>query len=107
MSRILQFYGASDDLFEMDSSLKGEENEFSPNEAVILDGEEEGMVVFAQYSPGRNACWGIGISQIEDDAPLPNWPMKFKTGKPSRGYSVVFEVEVPDNVVIRTVICDY
>ncbi len=101
MTRLLQFYGASDDLFEIDGGRGGEPDEIDPSSCVkIMDGEV-GMIVTAHYAPADAApCWAIGICQIDQDQPLPDWPIKFTTGAPSRGYSVVLNVEAPDTAVM-------
>lgn len=103
MPRTLKFYGVSDDLFEVEGHRKGEPDEISPSQCVKVANDHGGLVVSAHYAPGNAGCWAIGISQLDEDEPLPDWPMTFTTGKPSRGYSVVLNIEVPDSVEMSIV----
>jgi hypothetical protein len=102
--RLLQFYGASDDLFEIEGSRRNEPDEISPSSAVKITLGDEGFIVSAHYGPALTPCWAIGISQLDEDMPLPDWPIKFTTGAPSRGYSVVLNVEAPDDVVLTEIV---
>ena len=107
MTRTLKFYGASDDLFEIDGT-KGEEPdeigcfERVPTVKVAFD-DETGLFVTAHYAPNNSAAtWMIGISQIEEDMPLPDWPMRW-SAPGGRGYSVELEIDVPDGVIVTNV----
>lgn len=101
MARHLIFYGASDDLFEIEGSKAGEPDEIDPSSAVKIMAGDIGLIVVATYAPANAVgCWAIGICQIEEDQPLPDWPMKFTTGAPSLGYSVVLTIEAPDDAVM-------
>ena len=103
MSRTLKFYGASDDLFEIEGYVNGEPDEISPECCVLVANDHAGLIVSAHYSPGGNGCWAIGISQRDEDEPLPDWPMTWTTGRPSRGYSVVLTIETPDSAVMSKI----
>ena len=41
----------------------------------------------------------LGISQIEEDVPLPDWPIRWETAK--NGYSPLLIVEAPDDARIE------
>lgn len=104
--RLLKFYGSSDDLFEIEGGKRGEPNEISPSSCVRLfcDRTGLGMIVNATYAPAKGSpCWAIGICQIDEDKPLPDWDVKFTTGAPSGGYSVVLNVEAPDDVIMTEI----
>lgn len=105
MSRTLKFYGASDDLFEVEGTIGGEPDEigcYDETAAVKVANEHGGLFVVAHYAPKNlAACWSIGLMQLDEDVPLPNWPMKWSTG--GRGYSVLLEIEVPDSAVVSAV----
>jgi hypothetical protein len=98
MTRSLKFYGASDDLFEIEGYQRGEPDEISPDSYVKIMSGEIGLIVTAQYT--RIGCWAIGICQIDEDQPIPDWTIFFTTGKPARGYSVVLNIEAPDDAIM-------
>ena len=57
------------------------------------------MFVFVDYATLNLAsCWMIGISQVEEDVPLPQWPMRWSTHK--RLYSPLLEIDVPNGTII-------
>jgi len=95
--RNLAFYGASDDLFEIEGTSKGEPDEvgcfMEKAIAQIITPDGEGLHVVAQYAPGDVACWSIGLMQLDEDKPIPDWPMRWK----AQGYSVRLEIDAPDD----------
>lgn len=109
--RVVKFYGSSDDLFCIDGGRHGEPDEIDQKSSVkIVSGleVESGLIVTASYSPAGTATWAIGISQLEEDKPLPGWPMTWETtadrqrGGPA-GYSVLLSIEIPDDAVMYKV----
>jgi hypothetical protein len=107
--RTLKFYGASDDLFEIEGTAGAEPDEigcFDSIPAVKITGEDCGMIVVAAYAAldampgGMPGCWAIGICPLDEDVPLPGWDMRWRT----EGYSAVLEVDVPDGVVVSQVL---
>lgn len=97
--RTVKFYGESDDLFEIDGAKRGEPDEISPG-AVKVANDHGGLIVVADYARGTTpgASWVLGISLIDEDVPLPGWPMRWSTHK--NGYSPLLEIDVPDDVRI-------
>lgn len=99
----LRFYGTSNNLFLVDgASAESGCDEIGccggghpATVCVIADGF--GLYVTAQYAIAGVACWMIGISQLNEDVPLPPWPMQWF----AEGYSTVLEIEVPDGFVIK------
>lgn len=41
----------------------------------------------------------IGVQQLEEDEPIPDWPMSW--GVTDRGYSPRLTIDVPDDVEVR------
>lgn len=104
MTRKLKFYGASDDLFEIEGHKKGEPDEIGCYDepcAVRISTPSEGLIIVGNYNGGQNmpGTWAMGISQVEEDVPLPSWPITFT----SKGYSIILEIEVPDDAKIAHV----
>jgi hypothetical protein len=98
--KTLSFYGSSDDLFEMDSSNPRESDEFSPGYvtvSVVDDVGPIGLRVHCEYVDG--GVWMLGVSQLEEDAALPDWNVRFSTH--SRGYSALLTMDVPDDAHVR------
>ena len=54
------------------------------------------MQVIANYTD--NACWSIGVCQVEEDLPIPNWLASYSTHE--KGYSVVLTLQVPDDTIL-------
>ena len=98
--RILKFYGASDDLFEIEGTVVGEPDEvgcYNTSCPILIRSESEGdMIVIGWYSPHHTGTWMIGLSQINEDTPLRDWPMKWGYG----GYCVELTIQVPDDAVV-------
>lgn len=94
--RTLKFYGASDDLFEIEGTTREEPDEigcYGHGATVrVSTPEKEGLFVTAEYALCGEATWMIGISILDEDVSLPNWPMRWSAA----GYSTVLEIDVPD-----------
>lgn len=102
--RTLTFYGASDDLFECDDSARRDTEEIGcyrgPAMYRVQDGDA-GLLVVGLYAPNNVVgCWSVGISQLDEDKPLPDWPMVFK----AEGYSVRLVITVPDSAKCKPVL---
>ena len=98
MSRILKFWGASDDLFEIEGSAKGEPNEVDERDVIrVYDRQGNGLQVVANYiDPG---VWAIGIAPLDEDQAIPAWPMTWRL-EASRQYSAQLTLEAPDDAVM-------
>ena len=111
MTRTLKLYGASDDLFEIEGTRRGEPDEigcFDQMEgppAVLLQSTSEGgrLVVIASYAPGQGkkapATWAIGLAPADENVPLPSWPMRWALG--GRGYTTELQIDVPDDTTVE------
>jgi hypothetical protein len=112
MMKTCKFEGFSDYTF-------GEHNAFNDDHDNCANGKPivwkltsgpacdmQGMYVIGQYNgndfpeslPG---CWTIGVMQLDEDIPLPAWPMEFAKG--TLGYSPRLIIDVPDNAVLKYV----
>lgn len=94
-TRTLSFWGASDDLFECDDSVGRATEEIgcydAPGIYRITRGDE-GLFVTGHYAPGNVVgCWSVGVMQLDEDKPLPDWPITIS----AKGYSAVVTVAVP------------
>ena len=102
--RTIGFYGASDDLVEIEGYRPGEPDEIGSDFAVLkVATDDEGLLVVVSYNPVPGAaCWMIGLSQLDEDVPLPDhWIQRWETHE--RGYSVRLRLLVPDDAVISRV----
>jgi len=96
MSRTLKFYGASDDLFEIEGTIKDEPDEigcYNRSAAVkVYDRLGNGLIVAGIYiNPG---VWAIGIAPMDEDQPLPGWPHAYSRD------SALLTIEAPDDAVV-------
>lgn len=95
----LKFHGYSDDTFgEYGITNEDVDNcaSMKPIQCIIRSGTD-GLIVTGQYSRNNNGCWDIGIGQLNEDVPLPNWNMRFVAD----GYSTILYIEVPDDAALE------
>lgn len=93
MSKTLKFYGASDDLFEVEGAIREEIGCFNELGIYHLKSAEGEVLVVATYTD--EGCWAIGLGQVEEGAPVPAWPVSYSMHE--RGYSAQLTIEVPDD----------
>lgn len=93
----LRFYGYSDDNFGEESS-NGVDNcaSLKPIQCKLVSSEGS-MYVIGQYDRANNGCWDIGVCQVDEDIPIPDWEMKFSA---KEGYSVILTITVPDDTIL-------
>ena len=104
--KTLKFEGASYDTFG-EMGIDGTDHDNCANGKPIVfklsaeeNGATEGMFIYGMYAnhqmpietPG---CWMVGVQNLEDDQPLPNWNIRIENG--SCEYSPTLLVDVPDN----------
>lgn len=89
-------YGSSDDCRIIGGDFsKGSYSDV----AKVTDKDGNGFFIIWSYSEKvRNGCWCIGIQQLDEDVPIPDWARDIKVTMAKRGYSVVYELNVPDDV---------
>ena len=97
------FYGASDDLIEVEGVKGGDEfNVISDDTCVAIFNVGGKMLVYALYGP--MGVWGFGVSQIDDEVRLPDWPIRITNGEPdgmpATIYTTKLEIDVPDDAVV-------
>jgi len=102
----VKFYGSSDDLFQVEGPVIGAPDEIGcydkPGVIKVQSGVDQVCVV-AMYSPGNvSGCWSIGLMPVDEDVPIPSWPMNWKL-KDHHGYSTELVMTVPDNAVVSVV----
>lgn len=98
--RTLKFYGCSDDLFEIEGTKRGEPDEIGEGAVEVVYGDA-GVRVWAIYAHGETATWMIGIEPLDEDIPIPDWPIRMSLG--GRGYSAEIAMDVPDGATVRQV----
>lgn len=98
--------GASDDRVEVeilgeDGRSDFEADAFDRGRSIFLRlADGTGMRVYAEYSPTDlgGGVWMIGVAQLGEDQPIPDWPMKYRTAE--NGYSPELIIEVPEDVEV-------
>ncbi len=87
----LTIYGASDDLCEIEGSVRKEFCDTSGAFELIIASSDGAMRVFVRNED--NGCWSVAIGQIDEGARLP-WPVAF--GRPEHcAYSVAVTIDCP------------
>lgn len=113
-ARTIAFEGSSDDLIEVcgpcfyDGKVNETGEEWSAYSSqdecvltsVLTDGTSALMHVYALYTDA--GCWTFAPGMTGEDTPLPEWPMRFLPSSRGTGYSLRFEVDVPDGVFAMT-----
>ena len=85
----------------IDLSLDFSEEEYC-DVAKVTDKDGKGLYIIWSYSEKvKNGCWCIGIQQLDEDIPIPDWARDINVTMSERGYSVVYELNVPDDVTVE------
>lgn len=89
---MITFRGHSDDIVMIEGNGKGEDEFYGPHDkeifATFIVGGQ--MRIHAIY----HGTWCFAIDLIDEDIPLPDWPIKFHMD----GYSAVLEIDTPADV---------
>lgn len=99
----LHFEGCSDDTFGEWGRTAFELNNCgttSPMVIRVTDREGNGLYIWGWYNHPRQpretpGCWVIGLQQLEEDKPIPAWPMRWRGGE----YSPILEIDAPPVVI--------
>jgi hypothetical protein len=101
----LRFEGYSDDTFgeygatndDYDNCASGEPIEYLVQDPVT----GLAVIVTGQHCPGKSTGWLIGVSNGNDNAPFPAWPMRFEPQDQPYGDEVRLVIEAPGSVAVR------
>jgi hypothetical protein len=103
----VRIYGASDDLVEVRGCSGADE--FSAPEPGVWRGDlvapDGGALrVHVMY----DGCWHVAVGQVDEDFPLPDWPLRFEVQRAGArqervGYSTALIAEVPDGTRLTNV----
>lgn len=102
--RKIIIYGSSDDCVEVEGDFYEEYNVWNAPcwiRAQVPSGA--GLMVYVHYAPEGTPgpLWVVGMSQLGEDQPLPDWPMHYRTAE--NGYSPALCIEAPDDVELTEV----
>lgn len=95
----LIFYGASDDLLEMEGDIQDEFEAYNGT-TVKLTATDGEMLVTAHYG-GHAPVWSIGVAPADEDRPIPAWPMQYRLAE--NGYSTALIIQCPDDVTVEKI----
>ncbi len=100
----LVIYGVSDDLIEIEGDLRGEYDVSNRAAVLKLTSSEGKLMVFVMYAPKpiNVPVWTIGISPMDEDEPIPQWPVKFVPAE--TGYGVALVLDCPNDLQIECVV---
>lgn len=101
-TKTLKFSGHSDDTFGEYETFKIDHDNCAADEPIVFEvGSKSQNVhfwVIGEYAARKTmGAWMIGI-QIDEDVPLPAWPMKYETAENS--YSPELVIEAPKDVTV-------
>ena len=95
----VRFSGYSDDTFGFSTSdRRVEDHDDCAKETVrtvLIQHATGALAVTGVY--GHSCLWSVGIAPIDDDDPLPEWPMTWRF----EGYTTVLELVVPADALIE------
>jgi len=105
----LRFNGSSDDTFGYERYDSPHANDTGDDHDDCATGTlraysvvsgNDGMVVTGQYAPipVPDGTWVIGITLLEEDKELPDWPMEWTLS--DMGYSPELRLICPDDIVV-------
>jgi hypothetical protein len=88
----ITFYGASDDLIEVEGCENdGEFDGDAWSADVVGPGATEQIHVSVWFA--ENGCWHVGVGQVDESVPLPAWPVTITQHE--RGGSALLTIEAP------------
>jgi hypothetical protein len=100
----LQFFGCSDDTFgEYGRTSLTHDNCASgkPIRFLVQNGTDR-LIVVGQYKDAPGASWTVGVDMVDEDVPLPPWPIRIRAGKGDEcGYSPTLEIDAPEGAEVQ------
>lgn len=98
--KTFEFYGHSDDLLVCTGPGYAEEvgcYQVPGVYRVASPGGASGLFVVGHYAPTGAGCWSVGVSPLDEDVPIPDWPIRIS----ARGYTTVLQVDLPDDACVK------
>jgi hypothetical protein len=100
---MITFSGGSDDVVTVQTGKDVEEYytyERGPVmwHADVTDGAIQVVRVTALY----DGCWSFAVGQVDDDFPLPDWPISIRQDPHTR-YSALLEIDAPDGAKVTNI----
>lgn len=96
---VITIYGASDDLIEVQGCEGADEfNVYGDDGKVHWHGDFVGPDVREQVRVHAiyDGCWHFSAGQVEEDVPLPAWPLAIRQGtKDEAEYTAVLTIDAP------------
>ena len=91
----LIFYGASDDLIEVEGAIEEEYPADSGDRAnlLVFGPDERSAIVSVGYT--EDGVWAVTYGQAYEDTPV------YEGRVTARGYTAVLTIEVPEGTMIR------
>lgn len=107
---MIEIYGASDDLVEVEGCEGADEFAVDDEDRWQGDligpgGADQQMRVHCWYD--NDGCWQVGVGQVIEDVQLPAWPIAI-TQAPARtpglpGYSALLSIDAPEGTRLANV----
>ncbi|MCP4573282.1 MAG: hypothetical protein GY838_13085 [bacterium] len=94
----VQFYGHSDDCFEIEGAVS---DEGEPGVFQIKDPAGQRINLVASYGQHDSGMWMLGLQVADDDDLMPDWEMRWGTA--DNKYSPLLELNLPEGTTITRV----
>lgn len=96
--KTLTVFGASDDLVESHGITGADEFNAIDGGRLFISSSEGALHLWCFYTPA--GTWAVGVSQIDEDAATPSWPIRIVQSSECR-YSMQLEIDCPDDARLR------
>ena len=100
--KTLRFQGFSDDTFGEYNETNDDVDNCADGTPIqcVIESTEGKLVVVGHYElHPTDGCWTIGISNYDEETPIPNWNIRM--GQAPRPYSPSIEIDVPDDATLK------
>ena len=96
---VVEVYGASDDLVEIEGIEGADEFNTDGNwTGVLIAPDGATALLYVDYR--RNGCWTVTLGRWEEDYALPDWEVKIASDDSLCSYSTVAYITVPDGTTV-------
>lgn len=101
----IRFYGASDDLIEVEGCEGADEFNTTERGPMVWCGDliapgGDAMRIHALYD--NRGCWSFSIGQADKSIPFPEWPVRVRQHT-NVDYSVLLTVDAPEGTRLTSV----